>query len=403
VRRTRFFISLRHKSLQNRYRLTSKFGDNIDYIFHQTRGIGMGVQSMSSSPENSQDTTALKRALFALKDMRARLTALENKQVEPLAIIGMSCRFPGGANTPEAFWELLQNGRDAITDLPPDRWDIDTFYDPNPDVPGKMISRQGGFIHPVDQFDPQLFGISPREAVSMDPQQRLLLETSWEALENAGIAPERLVGSLTAVYVGISTNDYVHLSVKYGAPDQIDPYIGTGGAFSVAAGRLSYLLGLQGPNLAIDTACSSSLVAVHLACQALRAGQANLAIVAGVNLILTPEASVYMSKAQALCRPTAVAAPSPTPPTVTAVVKGVACSHPQTAQRGPGQTTTTSWPSFAARPSTTMARSSGLTVPNGQAQQKVIRAALENAGGSGPPRHQLFGGARHRHAAGRPD
>jgi acyl transferase domain-containing protein len=194
---------------------------------------------MSASPENSQDTTALKRALFALKDMRARLAALESKQVEPLAIIGMSCRFPGEANTPEAFWELLQNGRDAITDLPPDRWNVDAFYDANPDAPGKMIARQGGFIGPVDQFDPQLFGISPREAVSLDPQQRLLLEASWEALERAGLSPDRLANTQTGVYVGISTSDYSQITAASGDLTRIDPYVGTGGAFSVAAGRLS--------------------------------------------------------------------------------------------------------------------------------------------------------------------
>ena len=337
---------------------------------------------MSSSPENSQDTTALKRALFALKDMRARLAALENKQVEPLAIIGLSCRFPGGANTPEAFWDLLQNGRDAITDLPPDRWDIDTFYDPNPDVPGKMISRQGGFVNPVDQFDPQLFGISPREAVSMDPQQRLLLETSWEALERAGLSPDKLANTQTGVYVGISTSDYAQITANADDLTRIDPYVGTGGAFSVAAGRLSYYLGLQGPNLAVDTACSSSLVALHLACQALRAGQADLALVGGVNLILTPKASVYMSKAQALspdgrCKTFADTANGygrgegcgvvvlkrlsealANNDNILAVVRGTAINHDGS--------------------------SSGLTVPNGQAQQKVIRAALENAGGLAP-------------------
>ncbi len=337
---------------------------------------------MSASPENSQDTTALKRALFALKDMRARLAALESKQVEPLAIIGMSCRFPGEANTPEAFWELLQNGRDAITDLPPDRWDVAAFYDVNPDAPGKMIARQGGFIGPVDQFDPQLFGISPREAVSLDPQQRLLLEASWEALERAGLSPDRLANTQTGVYVGISTSDYSQITAASGDLTRIDPYVGTGGAFSVAAGRLSYYLGLQGPNLAVDTACSSALVAVHLACQALRTGQADLALVGGVNLILTPKASVYMSKAQALspdgrCKTFADSAngygrgegcgvvvlkrlseAQADHNNILAVVRGTAINHDGS--------------------------SSGLTVPNGQSQQKVIRAALDNAGGLAP-------------------
>ncbi len=337
---------------------------------------------MSNEPEQIQELSPLKRALFALKDLRARLSSVESKQVEPIAIIGTSCRFPGGATTPEAFWQLLQNGVDAIAEVPADRWEIDRFYDADPDAPGKMISRGGGFIDQVDQFDPHFFGISPREAISLDPQQRLLLETSWEALERAGIAPAQLAGSLTAVYVGISNNDYTQLSAKSGTLDRIDPYIGTGGAFSVAAGRLSYLLGLQGPNLAVDTACSSSLVAVHLACQALRSDQANLAIVGGVNLILSPEASIYMSKARALspdgrCKTFAAAADgygrgegcgvvilkrlseaqADNDP-ILAVIRGTAVNHD-----GP---------------------SSGLTVPNGQAQQEVIRAALQNAGGLEP-------------------
>lgn len=337
---------------------------------------------MSNEPEQTQELPPLKRALFALKDLRGRLSSMESKQVEPIAIIGTSCRFPGGATTPEAFWQLLQNGVDAIAEVPADRWEVDRFYDSNPDAPGKMISRNGGFIDQVDQLDSHFFGISPREAVSLDPQQRLLLETSWEALERAGIAPAHLAGGLTAVYIGISSNDYTQLSAKSGTLDRIDPYIGTGGAFSVAAGRLSYLLGLQGPNLAVDTACSSSLVAVHLACQALRSDQANLAIVGGVNLILTPEGSIYMSKARALspdgrCKTFAadadgygrgegcgvvilkrLSAAQADNDNILAVIRGTAVNHD-----GP---------------------SSGLTVPNGQAQQEVIRAALQNAGGLEP-------------------
>ncbi len=337
---------------------------------------------MSGNLEEVQETTPLKRALFAVKDLRARLNAIEAGQVEPIAIVGLGCRFPGGASTSEKFWDLLHNGTDAIAEVPADRWNIEAFYDPDVDAPGKMNTRNGGFIDQVDQFDAHFFGISPREAMSLDPQQRLLLETSWQALEGAGIAPEQLVGSLTAVYIGISTNDYTQLSTKFGELTQIDPYVGTGGAFSVAAGRLSYLLGLQGPNLAVDTACSSSLVAVHLACQALRNAQANLAIVGGVNLILSPQASVYMSKARALapdgrCKTFAADADGygrgegcgvvilkrlsdaqADNDNILAVIRGTAVNHD--------------------------GRSSGLTVPNGQAQQEVIRAALQNAGGLEP-------------------
>jgi acyl transferase domain-containing protein len=159
--------------------------------------------------ENSQTSDALKRALFALKDMRTKLDAIEQAKTEPIAIIGMACRFPGDANTPEAFWRLLYNGADAISEVPPDRWDIEAFYDPDPEVPGKMYTRWGGFLKQVDQFDPQFFGISPREAMSLDPQQRLLLEVSWEALERAGLAADKLAESQTGVFLGISTKELV--------------------------------------------------------------------------------------------------------------------------------------------------------------------------------------------------
>ena len=212
----------------------------------------------------------LKHAFLELKEMQSKLEAVERSKTEPIAITGMGCRFPGGANDPGAFWRLLHDGVDAITEVPSDRWDLDTFYNPNPEIRGKMYTRWGGFLEEVDKFDAQFFGISPREALSMDPQQRLLLEVSWEALEHAGQAPDRLAGSQTGVFMGICTNDYAQLHMTSGDPTYIDVYSGTGSAFSVAIGRLSYLLGLQGPNMAVDTACSSSLVAVHLACQSLR-------------------------------------------------------------------------------------------------------------------------------------
>ncbi|HAG84336.1 MAG TPA: polyketide synthase, partial [Cyanobacteria bacterium UBA12227] len=244
--------------------------------------------------------SSLQKSLFVIQKLKSKLSEIEQAKTEPIAIVGMGCRFPGGADNPEAFWKLLSNGVDAVAEIPYDRWDIDTYFDPDPCVPGKIYTRHGGFLQQIDQFDPQFFGISPREALSLDPQQRLLLEVSWEALENAGLAPNQLVGSQTGVFVGMGQNDYLKLEMKFSEAEQIDTYKGTGNGFCFASGRLSYVLGLQGPNLAIDTACSSSLVSVHLACQSLRAGECNLALAGGVQLILSPEVSIFLSKARAL-------------------------------------------------------------------------------------------------------
>ena len=213
---------------------------------------------------------------------------------EPIAIIGIGCRFPG-AKDPQAFWRLLRDGVDAITDVPPDRWDVQTVYDPDPEAPGKTNTRWGGFLEQVDQFDPFFFGISPREAARQDPQQRLLLEVAWEALEDAGQVPERLAGTRTGVFVGISTNEYSRLQL--GSPELIDAYAGTGNALCIAANRISYLFDFQGPSMAVDTACSSSLVAVHLACRSLWNGEATMALAGGVSLILSPAITINFTKA----------------------------------------------------------------------------------------------------------
>ena len=216
---------------------------------------------------------------------------------ESIAIIGIGCRFPG-ANGPRAYWELLQRGADAITEVPLDRFDIDVFYDARPGVPGKIATRWGGFLDQIDQFDADFFGVSPREASRMDPQQRLLLEVAWEALEDAGQVSSQLNGSHTGVFIGMCYNDYEDLEFQ----DQrnIDVYVNAGGARSAASGRLSYALGLEGPSIVIDTACSSSLVAVHLACQSLRSGETTMAIAGAVNLILQPESSIGFSQARML-------------------------------------------------------------------------------------------------------
>jgi acyl transferase domain-containing protein/acyl carrier protein len=215
---------------------------------------------------------------------------------EPIAIIGLGCRFPG-AKDPEAFWRLMCNGGDAITEVPPERFDINAVYDPRPGIPGKLNTRWGGFLEQVDQFDPYFFGISPREAAAMDPQQRLLLEVAWEALEDAGQVPDKFAGSQTGVFVGMCNSDYNTLLRD---PAALDVYFTAGVALSVLAGRLSYVLGLQGPSVALDTACSTSLVAVHLACQSLWSGECTLALAGGVNVILLPEPGIGFSRAGAL-------------------------------------------------------------------------------------------------------
>lgn len=216
---------------------------------------------------------------------------------ESIAIIGIGCRFPG-AKDARAFWSLLRDGVDAIQEVPAERFSLRDFYDPDPAAPGKIVTRWGGFIQDVDQFDPQFFGISPREAARMDPQQRILLEVAWEALEDAGQVREKLAGTSVGVFVGISNTDYGRM--QFNDPNRIDAYAGTGNALSVAANRVSYVFDFRGPSLAIDTACSSSLVSVHQACISLRSGESALALAGGVNLILSPAVTINFSKAGAM-------------------------------------------------------------------------------------------------------
>ena len=227
---------------------------------------------------------------------------LENRPgiggVEPVAIVGMGCKFPGAAGL-EEFWALLRDGVDAISEIPRERWDVWALYDPLPGTTARMSTRWGGFLPGVDRFDPHFFGISPREAAAMDPQQRLLLEVAWEALENAGQPPDKLAGSRTGVFVGIGGFDYSNVIINYEDHlNVINAYLGTGNAHSIAANRISYLLDLRGPSVAIDTACSSSLVAIHMACESLRAAQTDLAIAGAVNLILSPEVTIAFSHAR---------------------------------------------------------------------------------------------------------
>jgi acyl transferase domain-containing protein/acyl carrier protein len=225
------------------------------------------------------------------------LTDAPQATTEPIAIIGIGCRFPG-ASGPDAFWQLLLNGTDAISEVQAKRWDPHVFYHSDPAVPGKTSTRWGGFLNEVDSFDPYFFGIPPGEAKRMDPQQRLLLEVAYEALEDAGLPLERLSGTRTGVFVGISANEYSDLLISN--PQLIDGHSGTGNALSIVANRISYVFDLRGPSLAVDTACSSSLVAVHLACRSLRAGESQLALAGGVNLILSPNAFIALTKAGVL-------------------------------------------------------------------------------------------------------
>jgi acyl transferase domain-containing protein/NADPH:quinone reductase-like Zn-dependent oxidoreductase/NADP-dependent 3-hydroxy acid dehydrogenase YdfG/SAM-dependent methyltransferase/acyl carrier protein len=218
--------------------------------------------------------------------------------LEPIAIVGIGCRFPGGADSPAAFWELLKSGVDAVTEVPSDRWNIAAFYDPDPKTPGKTCSRWGGFVKGIDRFDAQFFKIAPREAVHMDPQQRMILEVSWEALEDAGLDVDRISGTKAGVFIGASSHDYSDLQSKdvYAS----EAYTSTGATLSIAANRVSYCLDLHGPSIAVDTACSSSLVAIHLACQSLRSRECGVALSGGVNCLLAPEPTVGFSRATML-------------------------------------------------------------------------------------------------------
>ncbi|MGZ3458931.1 MAG: beta-ketoacyl [acyl carrier protein] synthase domain-containing protein, partial [Archangium sp.] len=215
------------------------------------------------------------------------------KEMEPIAMVGLACRLPGAPDA-EAFWRLLCEREDLLEEVPADRWDSSTWYDADPQVPGKMNTRHGYFLDGVSGFDPLFFGISPREAAEMDPQQRLMLEVCWEALEDAGVPAGTLRGSRTGVFMGAIWHDYAdrHLSERAA----VTLHSATGQSLNIVANRLSYVLGLKGPSLTVDTACSSSLVAVHLACQSLRAGESRLALVGGVNLMFSPEANVLLSK-----------------------------------------------------------------------------------------------------------
>ena len=332
---------------------------------------------MSHSSEPKDRRAVLERALQAIHELQGKIDVLENKKQEPIAILGMGCRFPGHVTSPETYWELLRDGVDAICEVPASRWDIDAYYDPDPDAPGKMYTRMGGFLDDVDMFDPHFFGISPRETLKTDPQQRLVLEVGWEALENAAIAAHKLVGSQTGVFLGITNNDYSRIVERAGL-EQIDAYHLTGNCLNFAAGRIAYVFGFQGPTMAVDTACSSSGVAIHLACQSLRNRECNLALAGGVNLILSPEISITSTKARTLspdglCKTFDSSA--------NGYVRGEGCGIVVLKRLAEALADGDRIQAVIRGSAVNQdGASSGLTVPNKFAQAEVIRQALQRAG-----------------------
>jgi acyl transferase domain-containing protein len=330
---------------------------------------------MSDEEKIQELTSVLHKAAVAYEKVREELDSVIS---EPIAIIGMACRLPGNVNSPDDFWKLLIENKDAIIEIPSERWDLDAYYDANKNAPGKMYVRKGGFLQtPIDEFDAEFFHISRREAEDMDPQQRIALEVAWQALENAGIHPNDLKQSPTGVYMGLCFNDYGHLITESHHLEAVDNYYSTGNHYSVLSGRISYYFGFQGPALSIDTACSSSLVTIDEAVKDLRLKRCNLALAGGVNLMLAPEPTINFCKSGMLspegyCKAFDASADG--------YVRGEGCGilvlkplKDAIADKN------IIYAIIRGSAVNQDGASGGLTVPNGLAQEEVIKSALRNA------------------------